>query len=80
MSSGLPFALRENRILLNLCESFIRRFLHVGTSNAILGKLGEQARGATWSHIIFITKLRKETVKNASELQSREILTKSIVL
>jgi len=30
-----------------------------GTSNAILGKLGEQARGATWSHIVFFTKLKK---------------------
>ena len=29
-----------------------------GTSNAILGKLGEQARGATWTHIIFFTKLK----------------------
>lgn len=29
------------------------------TSNAILGKLGEQACGATWTYVVFITKLKK---------------------
>ena len=68
-SSDLLLALREDQNFhLNLWESLSGASYMCGTSNAIPGKLGKQARGATWNYIIFFTEMKEKRVKNKSEL------------